>query len=234
MLQAADASLPPWSTSGSALSAGAGVNEALFGSVAATGFVIAFLHAAIPTHWLPFVLVGRAQGWSGRKTLGVAMLAGGGHVASTVLLGLLLTAAGMALHERFGPLLARTAGVLLIVAGVYYLFFRAPKGPGSVGPAGRTFRSDRAAVLALVTVLTLSPCESFLPVYLSGVGFGWTGFLLLTGVLAGATLVAMLAFTSLSMLGVARLRLTLLERYENLLLGGALSLLGIVVIVLET
>ena len=25
------------------------------------GFVAAFLHAALPTHWLPFVLVGRAQ-----------------------------------------------------------------------------------------------------------------------------------------------------------------------------
>ena len=25
------------------------------------GFATAFLHAALPTHWLPFVLVGRAQ-----------------------------------------------------------------------------------------------------------------------------------------------------------------------------
>ena len=90
-----------------------------------------------------------------------------------------------------------------------------------------------AAVLALVGLLTLSPCESFLPVYLSGVSYGWAGFLLLTGVLAGATLVAMLAFTSLSMLGVARLRLALIERYENLLLGLALALLGLVVLVLE-
>lgn len=208
------------------------MSEALFGSVAATGFVIAFLHAAIPTHWLPFVLVGRAQGWSGRKTLGVAVLAGGGHIASTVVLGLLLTLAGMALHEEFGPWLARAAGVLLLGVGLYYLF-RPPHPEQAVGPAARRFRSDGAAVLALVGLLTLSPCESFLPVYLSGVRYGWAGFLLLTGVLAGATLVAMLAFTSLSMLGVARLRLALIERYENLLLGTALALLGLVVLVLE-
>ena len=209
------------------------MNEALFGSLAATGFVIAFLHAALPTHWLPFVLVGRAQGWSGRKTLGVTMLAGGGHIASTVALGLLLTVAGMALHERFGPLLARAAGVLLIAAGAYYLFFRRPKGGDSAEPAGRVFGSDKAAILGLITVLTLSPCESFLPVYLSSASYGWGAFALLTLVLVGATLAAMLAFTSLSMLGVARLRLTLLERYENLLLGVALGLLGVVVIVLE-
>src|SRR3712207_6428279 len=110
------------------------MNEALFGSVAATGFVIAFLHAAIPTHWLPFVLVGRAQGWSGRKTLGVAVLAGGGHIASTVALGLLLTLAGMALHDEFGPWLARAAGVLLIGVGLYYLR-RPPHPEQAVGPA---------------------------------------------------------------------------------------------------
>ena len=207
------------------------MNATLFGSVAATGFVIAFLHAAIPTHWLPFVLVGRAQGWSGRKTLGVAALAGGGHIASTVVLGLLLTLAGMALHEEFGPWLARAAGVLLVGVGIYYLR-RPPHPEQSLGP-NRRFRSDAAAVLALVGLLTLSPCESFLPVYLSSVPYGWTGFLLLTGVLAGATLLAMLAFTSLSMLGVARLRLTLIERYENVLLGTALCLLGVVVIGLE-
>ena len=208
------------------------MNEALFGSVAATGFVIAFLHAAIPTHWLPFVLVGRAQGWSGKKTLGVAALAGGGHIASTVVLGLLLTLAGMALHEEFGPWLARAAGLLLIGVGVYYLR-RPPHPEQSLGPAARRFRSDAAAVLALVGLLTLSPCESFLPVYLSSVAYGWTGFLLLTGVLAGATLAAMLAFTGLSMLGVSRLPLRLIERYENVLLGSALAVLGVVVLVLE-
>ena len=209
------------------------MNEALFGSVAATGFVIAFLHAAIPTHWLPFVLVGRAQGWSGRKTLGVAVLAGGGHIASTVALGLLLTLAGMALHEEFGPVLARVAGMLLVAAGLYYLLLRRARGEAGATKPQRRFGSDGAAILALVGLLTLSPCESFLPVYLSGVSYGWGGFLLLTAVLAGATLVAMLAFTSLSMFGVARLRLALIERYENLLLGSALLLLGVLVMVLE-
>ena len=32
-------------------------------SLGGAGFVTAFLHAALPTHWLPFTLVGRAQGW---------------------------------------------------------------------------------------------------------------------------------------------------------------------------
>ena len=35
------------------------------------GFVAAFLHAALPTHWLPFTLVGRAQGWRASRVLAV-------------------------------------------------------------------------------------------------------------------------------------------------------------------
>ena len=42
-----------------------------------TGFTVAFLHAAIPTHWLPFVMVGRARGWSPARTLAAVALAGG-------------------------------------------------------------------------------------------------------------------------------------------------------------
>ena len=52
------------------------MNETLFLSIASAGFTIAFLHAAIPTHWLPFVLIARGQGWSTTKTLSVTALAG--------------------------------------------------------------------------------------------------------------------------------------------------------------
>ena len=37
-------------------------------TIAVTGFSVAFFHAAIPTHWLPFVLTGRVQKWSRGRT----------------------------------------------------------------------------------------------------------------------------------------------------------------------
>ena len=45
------------------------MSSAFLLTLTATGFSIAALHAAIPTHWLPFVLIGRARGWSRRRTL---------------------------------------------------------------------------------------------------------------------------------------------------------------------
>ena len=221
------------------------MNETLLGTIVATGFVVAFLHAAIPTHWLPFVLVGRAQGWDPRKILTVVVLAGGGHVASTALLGLVLTGAGMALDQLLGPWLARAAALLLFGFGLYYLLLRRPHVHRMALPEGgsvdvvadetvqRRYASDRAAILALVGLLTFSPCESFLPVYLSGASYGWGGFLLLSGVLAAATVAAMTLFTGIVLLGFSRFRLRAVERYESVILGLSLCLLGVLVMVLE-
>jgi nickel/cobalt exporter len=48
------------------------MNSAVFTTITATGFTVAFFHAAIPTHWLPFVLVGGH--WNRAKTLLVTAL----------------------------------------------------------------------------------------------------------------------------------------------------------------
>ena len=93
----------------------------LFVSILATGFAVAFLHGALPNHWLPFVLVSRRQGWSKGKTLAITALAGLGHAAVTMLLGLLLVALGLAVGDRLGPALPLVAGGLLILFGLYYL-----------------------------------------------------------------------------------------------------------------
>ena len=62
------------------------MNTGLFTAIAITGFTVAFLHAAIPTHWLPFVVAARAQHWNSAKTLVVTGIAGSGHVLFTTAL----------------------------------------------------------------------------------------------------------------------------------------------------
>lgn len=71
-------------------------------TIAVTGFTIAFLHAAIPTHWLPFVLASRVQKWSRSKTLLVTAGCGSGHVLFTAALGFLVAWLGIAIGERVG------------------------------------------------------------------------------------------------------------------------------------
>lgn len=61
---------------------------------------VAVTHTALgPDHYLPFVMLARARNWSVARTLWVTAACGLGHVASSVLLGVLGLAAGMAVAQ---------------------------------------------------------------------------------------------------------------------------------------
>jgi ABC-type nickel/cobalt efflux system permease component RcnA len=286
------------------------MNAPLLLSIVAGGFVVAFFHAAIPTHWLPFVLTARVQGWSRSRTLGVTAIAGSGHVAFTTLLGVLIVGLGMEVSRWTGQVFPWIAGGVLFAFGLYFLIRQATGGGHSHFLGGhahhdghdhhhdghahddhdhqhahhdhdhehehadgddghghdhehphahgdsvhahahahgipgvtetRTFAvprakvSDRAAILSLLALLTFSPCEGFLPVYVSAIQYGWGGFLLSSLTLAVATLAGMMLFTSLTMAGLARIDLKFLERYENAILGSVLCLLGVIIVLVET
>jgi nickel/cobalt exporter len=233
------------------------MNETVLTTIAFTGFTVAFFHAAIPTHWLPFVAAGRAQGWTHSKTLLITALAGTGHVLATALLGLILTIFGVALSSRIGTWFPRIAGALLIGLGLFYIWrqlsghahshthlfsksghqhehelreslahFRGPD-------ISRTRTSDWVAISSLFAMLTFSPCEAFLPLYVSGIRFGWGGFALLTLILSTAAVAGMLVFTWLALIGIRGIGLSWFERYESLVMGSLLLLVGVMVLVFE-
>lgn len=206
------------------------MNPAVFASIAAAGFVVAFMHAVLPTHWLPFVLVGREQKWSARKTLGVTALAGLGHVAFTVVIGAVLVAIGMVAAPKLEHYFHWVVAGLLAALGVFYLLRESHHHPDKP----RHYLSDRAAIAGLVLLLTLSPCEGFLGIYLTAVQHGWVGFGLLSVVLLAATTAAMMLFTGLMLAGARWVKLDRLQARESTILGVALILMAIVVLFFES
>lgn len=356
------------------------MTETFFLSIVLTGFVVAFAHAAIPTHWLPFVLAGRGQRWGKAKTLAVVILCGAGHVLFTTILGVLVVWLGIETSKWTGNVFPWIAGGALILFGFYYLVRQARGGghshhhfggghshddhdhgshghdhaghdhgedsrggqnhasgtkrvdtghgvlalevfedgvpprfrlraeaamplPHAAGVTIETLRpngtrqtftfadrggylesleeipepheftarlglshgdhahdhevrfeehqhaaaaepaatamdprkagmvkSDGTVIFSLFTLLTFSPCEGFLPVYLSGISYGWIGFIVLSAVLALATIAGMMVFTWLTMSGMERLRLGFLERYESGILGALILFLGVGII----
>jgi ABC-type nickel/cobalt efflux system permease component RcnA len=241
------------------------MNQTVLTALAVTGFGVAFFHAAIPTHWLPFVLTARVQRWNKAKTIAVTALAGTGHVLVTAALGLAITLFGAAVSDSIGAWFPRIAGGALLAFGLYYLL-RQALGKGHVHfgyphehlheqghghehdnehehdhahehedhPAYQPRpTSDRAAILSLLAFLTFSPCEGFVPFYVSGIRYGWAGFAVLTAVLSVATVAGMVIFTSLTLVGLSKIKLGLLEKYESALMGVLLCAVGILIIVFE-
>jgi len=249
------------------------MNDFVFITLVATGFAVAFLHAAIPTHWLPFVVAARAQHWKKPKTLAVTGVAGAGHVLFTIALGVLVVWGGMAINSRIGKLFPLIAGGALIALGLFYLV-RQIKGTGhshlfgghshhqpehhshdihtqphvhahehehvnqdsdivAIKQRWSQQRSDLVVIAGLFALLTFSPCEAFLPVFLIGAKYGWVGFALLSAILAVATVAGMVVFTWLTLAGVEKLKFRNLEKFESGVLGGVLCLLGIMIILFE-
>jgi len=226
------------------------MNNSVLTTIAITGFGIAFFHAAIPTHWLPFVLTARAQRWNRSKTLIITAMAATGHACFTATLGLIVAWLGIALSDRIGALFPWIAGGVLISFGLFYIIrqltghphtHRHLEGNGHSHdrahhqPENRISfsKSDLAAISSLLALLTFSPCEAFVPVYVSGVRYGWHGFALLTMILTVATIAGMVAFTGLALTGIEQVKLRSFEKYEAGVMGALLCAVGVLIILFE-
>ena len=94
--------------------------------LAGTAATLGLVHTVIgPDHYLPFIVIGRARNWTLRKTLFVSFLAGLGHILSSVVLGFLGIALGIAVSRLEGVESARgtIAAWLLIGFGLAYFIW---------------------------------------------------------------------------------------------------------------
>ena len=203
-------------------------------SLLGTGFATAFLHAALPTHWLPFVLVGRAQRWNLPRVLGAVSAAGLAHIATTAVVGGLIVMAGLALDQWISGLLPHIAAVMLFLFGAFYLARATLRRPQLAGGPELDLPepsvSHTAAFLGLVVMMAVSPGEVLLPIYLSQATEGLLVLGALTVAFAAGTVAGMAVFTLLARAGWSVLRLEHWARYEGAILGVALILIGLLVV----
>ena len=87
----------------------------LIGAVAAVGV----LHTIVPDHWVPITLLARQRGWSRRETALASLQAGTGHVLSTLLIAVIVWAAGVAVAQRFGHVVDTASSLALIAFGCW-------------------------------------------------------------------------------------------------------------------
>lgn len=78
-----------------------------------------------PDHYLPFVMMSWARKWSTTKTAMITFLCGLGHIASSVVLGLVGVSMGVALNKlKFAESFrGNMAAWLLIAFGLAYLIW---------------------------------------------------------------------------------------------------------------
>ncbi|KAK3205413.1 hypothetical protein Dsin_019459 [Dipteronia sinensis] len=191
---------------------------------------VSLLHSFIPTHWLPFSIVGRAQKWTLSRTLlvstSIAAFGAVLHVISTSLLG--ITAITMANTIAGEETVHKLASLLLVfLGGSYILLFLTGKGGHS---HSHNQPMEKMAVAGLVLVPALSPCATTLPVFLA-VGNSSSMMVLAIIVLLFSTITVMTSLVALSFYGASQLKFHWVERYDKLLVGSVLCLVGMLTLI---
>ena len=216
---------------------------------------IGFFHTLLgPDHYLPFILLARSRNWSQFKTIMITVMCGAGHVAGSVVLGLLGVFFGWSLYsiEIFENSRGNIAAWLLIVFGAVYLvwgLFRAYQNrphvhwhkhmDGKVHKHEHVHAGEHVHVherstsknitpWILFIIFVFGPCEPLIPILIFPASEGsLAGLLLVITVFSLSTILTMTAIVYLSVTGLKLVHLGKIERFSHAIAGAFIFLSGI-------
>ena len=229
--------------------------ETTLQTLIATAAFLGFFHTAVgPDHYLPFIALSRAGGWSLGRTMFVTTACGLGHVASSVLIGLL----GLAMGRAAGELIpieswrGETAGWLLLGVGLAYMVWglrRASRdhahthqhvhADGMIHAHQHAHDTEHAHPHAgeqqtgwmrpwlLFLLFVFGPCEVLIPLLIYPAAMVSTSATLLVSIVFGlTTLATMLTIVALGYYGLSRLDSPFLRRHAHSLCGATIAACG--------
>jgi sulfite exporter TauE/SafE len=222
-----------------------------------TAASIGFFHTLFgPDHYLPFIVMARARKWSLAKTAWITFLCGIGHIGSSVVLGIIGIAMGIAVKqlevvESFRGNLAAWAliafGLVYFVWGLRKAWRNKPHHHVHAHMDGNPhvhehihteehlhIHSRENAVnltpWVLFTIFLFGPCEPLIPILMyPAAQDSIYGLVLVTVVFGSVTILTMLGVVLATTMGVALLPVKHLERYSHALAGATILLCGIAI-----
>jgi nickel/cobalt exporter len=221
--------------------------------LALSAAAIAFFHTLLgPDHYLPFIAMARAQGWSLARTATITALCGAGHILSSVLLGAVGLALGLAasffepLDEIRGSLAAwafMSFGLVYLAWGLRQARKKAPHShahphtDGYVHDHGHAHGGEHVHVheggatrltpWVVFVIFALGPCEPMIPVIMyPAVKGNYFSLIVVTTVFGAVTITSMLVVVLGASLGLKSIPLRSWDRYSHALAGATLFLCG--------
>jgi len=198
------------------------MNQIILGSIA-----LSFIHALIPSHWLPFVTIGKSLGWNKRQTLNTTFLAGAAHTVSTTIFGLLVSFAGFQLSEKQNVIAGKVVPLFLLILGLWFIMQHFRHQEHSHIDASMVKKGSRRHVLlSLMLMMFLSPCFEINAYFLNAGAIGWYAVLTIVLIYNILTISGMLVMVSLGSRGMKIINIHWLEHNEQLITGLTLMALA--------
>ncbi len=222
-----------------------------------TAATIGFFHTILgPDHYLPFVMISWARKWSTFKTVVITFLCGIGHIASSVVLGLIGVAFGLAVQklEFLESARGSIAAWFFIGFGLVYFvwgFRRAYRkkahthshihGVSVLHSHTHNHQAehihihdDKSAInitpWVLFIIFTFGPCEPLIPILMyPAAKNSMFGLIVVTLVFGATTICTMLGLVLLTKAGVDFIKLPRLERFSHAIAGATILLCGLAI-----
>ena len=224
--------------------------------LAGTAATIGFVHTVLgPDHYLPFIVIARARQWPLPKTLFISFLCGLGHVLSSVVIGFMGIALGLAVFriEGIESFRGSLAAWLLIGFGLAYFVWGLRKAIQNKphkhlhlhaddvehehththrqGAHAHIHDEKTKSTLTpwiLFTIFVFGPCEPLIPLLMyPAAEHNIAGVVLVTLAFGVVTITTMLAIIAAASLGVRFIRLGFLEKYVHAIAGAMIFVSGI-------
>ncbi len=226
------------------------------GILLVTAASIGFIHTIIgPDHYLPFIMLAKASKWSRSKTIIITVISGMGHVLSSVVIGLIGIAFGIALSklEMFESFRGNIAAYMLIAFGLIYTLYgirKAIRGKphihshvhydGDLHTHDHSHNShehfhpheerdaSKIKFWTIFAIFVLGPCEPLIPILMyPAAKSSILGMILVTVVFGIVTIGTMLTIVMLSLKGINMLPLGKLEKYMDAIAGVVILISGL-------
>ena len=216
---------------------------------------IAFIHTLTgPDHYLPFIVISKAKKWSLSKTALFTVLCGIGHVGSSVILGFIGIALGIAVGKlEFiegvrGNIISwifTAFGLVYLIWGIRHSLRNKPHhhihfhSTGDKHVHEHTHHEEHLHIhengekinltpWIFFTIFIFGPCEPLIPLVIyPAAKHNYNELLLVTIIFSAVTVLTMLSLVLITSYGIRFISLKPMEKYSHALAGGTIFLCGI-------
>jgi nickel/cobalt transporter (NicO) family protein len=196
-------------------------------SILSGGIIISLLHALIPNHWLPVVVIGRKEDWTFSEVTRVTLTCALAHGVSTILIGVLLSMVGAAMGDRIAYFTSLIAPLILVITGIIFIYRHHRHNHFHINGEVVRKRSKTAIVIALIIAMFFSPCMEIEAYFLLAGTYATWLIALLAAIYLFIASVGMVTLVQFAYKGILKLNWHRLEHNAGIVTGITLILTGI-------
>ncbi len=221
-----------------------------------TAISLGFFHTLLgPDHYLPFIVLSKAKNWTVKKTMLITFLCGLGHVASSVVLGLIGIAVGISVTKlvTVESFRGNIAAWLFIAFGLVYMIISIRNlvkkkkhthshhhfdGENHLHEHDHHHdhshihqkESSNTTPWVLFLIFVFGPCEPLIPILMyPAAQNNIQGAVIVSLLFSAVTIATMMSIVLAFNLGLNKINLKPLEKYSHLIAGAMIFFSGLAI-----